>query len=212
MSIERTGNPELQAIVNQIKETTNNPTIDIYADGTGPLTIDMVDKKVVFTSTFEDICSLYGWPNRMDDEDISPIEDYGDASGFIAKLIEQDNTQGLDNLTKFLSRDPVHKYDGTDTLCGIDPVVHRAQLVAPALFNSIRELYRYTQNLPDTSGQDILSGALRDPVASEQIYKAFKILGRLIKASDSQIIAKKISPNMHEEVKPIASAQSYWFD
>lgn len=206
----------LDDVFARIAETANNEVYDIYSQGRGPLTIDQLDVAARKSNDFRDAVSTWDWPN-LSDSVIEPAHEYASGTDFVYSLrhstIKDEyghdvpNPHYLGNLGMILSAEPIDTFDPSN-LYGSYPIVHRANVIAPDLFASIRDLHLATGRDELTYALDALESGAGD-VVCEQLFKAFKILGRLVKTTDATIQIEVTAHNPKQDPDPVTNLQDY---
>lgn len=195
-------------LLQRIAETASEEIYDIYAEGQGPLTLEQLDPELVADSRFLKVADRVGWPTEGDAV-IEPVHKYQSTEDFVTALRYSHHPHFLNNFNAILRAEPAEELDMHDlsSVYGIYGVVHRANVVAPDLFGSIRELF---QEYKGVDHHHELNTILEEnEVVAEQIWKAFKIMGRLVTTDDYTNALRRFVPD-HEPV-PIVSAQDFFY-
>lgn len=203
---ERRKSDILKQGIAKIEQTQQDERYDVYADGEGPLGIGALDPRTRISPDFLEVLRKYGWPSQIEDGAIEPVHEYGSAAEFIEAL-RADGQPYLNNLNAMFEATPTEEFS-MDNLYGIKPPLHRARVVAPDLFEGIRDLYRgFREQKPRSQHADLTAVLRENEVVAEQVFKAFKILGRLVKTTDADMELKQVNPSASGE--PIESVQKY---
>ncbi len=189
-----------------VERSAQDERYDIYAEGKGPLTIAEVDPEVRRSEEFHRVVQQYNWPNQLVDGTIEPVHTYESAEDFVKALRTRDHDHYLNNLNAIFASTPVHELD-ISNIYGIYHVLHRAHVIAPDLFEGLRVLFKEHWSM---NRQDELTAILeQNEVLANQTWKAFRILGRLIKVDDLTQELRMIPFAQAVDPEPIESAQKY---
>lgn len=209
---ETNNEPSREQLVANIIETATNEEYDIYAGGQGPLTLDQLDPELVTDDALQRVVERVGWPTERD-AIMGPVHKYHSSSDFVEGLRTRSHPYFLNNFNTLLKVEPAENFDpqgpdGMEGIYGVLPVVQRANVLAPELFSSVREIFRAYK---DISQQEELKAILEDDVVANQVWKAFKITGRLVTTDDVTIHKRILSSTVPSEAAPIKNIQDYLY-
>lgn len=205
MEFDSHKNERLAAALDLIEQSASDERYDVYASEEGPLTVAELDPETRLSPIFKDVVDVYDWPSRMEDGTIESVYEYASPEDFIVAL-RGDGEPFLNNLNAIFRATRTDEFE-INNLYGIKPPLHRAYAIAPDLFDGIRQLYEL---FPPVVGSSQLTELLRDqPVVSEQLFKAFRILGRLVKTTDLQTEMSIVTRQPAEDDILVSSAQDY---
>lgn len=183
-------------------QLSNHELLD-YALGEGPLTMKDLSGDALERVTMAGI--VYEWPTA-DDAVIRPTRKYTDET-FIENLFEQPsftpgvtqylsgaelnkqkqrNADALNNFILYLRASPADGSDmGSDmtNVYGKSPVVHRADALAPELFDALRVIMTSFK----LSEQRYMRSFLEMPMNADLVtalHMSYQLMGRLLKVSD----------------------------
>lgn len=188
-----------------IHESATDERYNMYAEGSGPLLLAEIDPEIRSSLEFHELIADYGWPSRFEDGHIEPVHSFESTEAFVDSLRGVAEPY-LNNLNAIF-RTTLSDEFAMSNIYGTKPPLHRAYAIAPNLFEGIRMLY---EEFPPVTGHGLLTELIRsNSVVSEQLHKAFLILGRLVKATDLQSELKKLGDVDTTEEMLIVSAQTY---
>lgn len=185
-----------------ILETVAHEEYDIYAEGTGPLTLDQLDPNLVADVGFQAELERVGWPTQ-EDSVIEPVHAYRDAGDFVRALCYSHHPQYLNNLNAILCAVPTDTFE-FGNIYGAYHALRRANLLAPELFKSIHDLFSESYG---TCGSELTAILQENELVASQVWKAFKILGRLVAVDDRTREVQQVNSGFLPS--PITSAQEY---
>ena len=200
--------PEPRDAVERFRESLHsalqvleNPLYIEYAHGRGPISIDDVPADIQVGTNFLEVVEKYDWPSA-EDAGIEPTLDYNDKD-FIANLFLQPSGvirgpndtdksyqdkshRALNNFMAVIRSVPINnprEAKGLEGLYGLMPVVHRANVLAPDLFDAVREAL----SAFEMGDQDFARARLSMPESQDIVMClniAYRIMGRLLKVND----------------------------
>lgn len=177
----------LEIARNRLQNSVADPELRGYAYGEGPLTaMELSDEQIYAVMR---VASKYGWPDG-DDVVVLSTRNYSDAS-FRENLFShrsEDKPDALNNFHLFILARPIDAFD-PDThklpeIYGMEPVVHRANALAPQFFGDLRTALESfggdteyaRERLADNENAAVLEG----------MNLGYKIMGRLVSRRDTE--------------------------
>jgi hypothetical protein len=200
--------PEYDSHGSALERTLNDPQLQQYLQGEGPLTAEQLSLEAVEQPNFQACVAKYNWPTTENTSGITPVLDYEDAQDFWAHMRSHD-AKRLNNFPLWLMARPidsVNEAKSASDLYGLKPALHRADSIAKDFFAALREamhdMHVTTVHDPSTRTAEY---AAEHPEIVEATYAAYRLLGRLI-TRDDETIAMREGFGSAQEQPPVTSA------
>ena len=183
-------------------QLSNHELLD-YALGEGPLTLKDLSDDALERVTMAGI--VYEWPTA-DDAVIKPTRKYTDET-FLQNLFEKPsftpgvmpylseaelneqterNEYALNNFILYLRASPADASDMASNMANVygeSPVVHRADALAPELFDALRVIMNGFKLSEQKYARTFLEMPMNADVVTA-LHMSYQIMGRLLKVSD----------------------------
>ncbi len=191
-----------------------------YASYEGPLQLSQLAARGRNSMAVQELTAEVGWPNLIEDTIIEPVKSFSVDKDFVDSLtVRGDGHERMKLISSYFFRLLLVSPHDTSSAESIGmnviaemPMLERAYAIAPDLFENLRIILeefkkRYRELRP--LEEDHLYAAI---MAAENIevpqamHMAYRILGRLIKVSDSEILRKRLG--REEPAAPILSADA----
>ena len=192
-----------EAAVETIAAQLSNHELLDYALGEGPLTLKDLSDEALERVTMAGI--VYEWPTA-DDAVIKPTKKYTDET-FLQNLFEKPsftpwvmpylseaelneqterNEYALNNFILYLRASPADASDMASNMANVygeSPVVHRADALAPELFDALRVIMNGFKLSEQKYARTFLEMPMNADVVTA-LHMSYQIMGRLLKVSD----------------------------
>lgn len=191
-SFERPMTPreQFESVRWQLEHAVQDDDLVGIASLTGPLKLSDIPDSFRSSDVLT-VAAIYAWPDDSDTS-IVPVESYEETE-FIDQLFSAKNRiqdkKALNNFRLYLRATPIEDISSVDRLedsYGLEPVVHRANALAPELFAALR---LSTRAFPLGEARYARDFLLEDDNIDIRVayYIAYRIMGRLLKTSDRPI-------------------------
>lgn len=192
-----------EAALETIAAQLGNHELLDYALGEGPLTLKDLSDDALERVTMAGI--VYEWPTA-DDAVIKPTKKYTDET-FLQNLFEKPsftpwvmpylseaelneqterNEYALNNFILYLRASPADASDMASNMANVygeSPVVHRADALAPELFDALRVIMNGFKLSEQKYARTFLEMPMNTDVVTA-LHMSYQIMGRLLKVSD----------------------------
>lgn len=192
-----------EAALETIAAQLGNHELLDYALGEGPLTLKDLSDDALERVTMAGI--VYEWPTA-DDAVIKPTKKYTDET-FLQNLFEKPsftpwvmpylseaelneqterNEYALNNFILYLRASPADASDMASNMANVygeSPVVHRADALAPELFDALRVIMNGFKLSEQKYARTFLEMPMNADVVTA-LHMSYQIMGRLLKVSD----------------------------
>lgn len=192
-----------------------------YSQGKGPLSIGLVASTIAYSEEFRNVVGKVDWPNAKDSV-IEPASDFTTAAEFMSYLKNDELSDTPKQLSSayFLNflriapqNKPPHELAIAEGI-GVHPVVARADVLAPEFFRSLRVVMNslvdqhrvFRGESFDQLAQTLLDE--EDQVTLEAMYRAYRIMSRLLKVEDHAWISNRKNQDGEVVYTPILNVNS----
>lgn len=196
-----------------LHDAIENPTYQVYAETSGPLTLDDIPTRLRVSDDFEKVVDHFGWPSEVDTE-INQVPRIEDDEQFLhAFAARERDLVHLNNFVAWVSQAP--RFDQLDfhapmeQIYGRSPALHRLNAVAPDLAEPARTVLADIRSRTGTHSTDMLHElglpANRDLLTA--LNMIYHIAGRLFTRHDKRLQAALLLPGgNHRAASEVTSA------